>query len=1707
MQKWKKFLAGILAGVMVLESSLAAKPVQLQAQETAERAAQGTAEYAAPGTVYDIYKAFQTGDELGDAWVDPEFGDTYEVTLNSSISPRVIELQYQTKAEDNGKLLATFECNRLPKGDAALVAAKQNNGDNINKELSSFPIYESIDGGRTWGAGDTEQPARGENYLPVGYVQNQNSTSGTTGMRNCPQLYEMPETIGSLTKGTILCAGNSIEAGTNGNAADTAQSTKTNLDLCISTDLGRTWTHHSTIVGPIDGECVLLHDTVWEPFFMTYGGKLYCFYSDESFDNTTDQDLSYVVYDGTRWSVKHRIVYTKGQRPGMPVVSQLKDGRFMLTYEIEGGGGLGSGYILSAANDPTKWYEGEILKDTAQGEYVKHNAAIVVNKSGAPYNITTDKGTVLYNNTALGQIWANSSVSPDEPGAFWRYYHTGLGSAYNREILQLSNGNIFVVAGWDNSGVKCVTLDYELDLEKTGYIQNKIQSPDGKPTYLAYNNSPLFVWTGRDDHAEENQYYEFQEVDKGVYMLISTHNGKAVAPESDSKGSLINTFAKNEADTKQHWTFEEASNGYYRVKNVAADLYLTSPRAAASDNMDLKLTLQEQAETDSQLWKSDIQIELPEDETGKTKYQVQVTAAEGVEVTAAKTVTEGRALNVRVTKKYGCKSIDKILVNDVEQEFTLEPGGIVNLKIENVTSNITIKAEATLDDWFVSVPTNDHHGRNQCLSPRIVEASDGTLYCTFESAIASEEADGEFVFPIYESTNKGKNWTKVGEIINDDTVHPDEWYQVEYNAEGVPTKGTQVAEGTEGAIRHPWSMHNCPQLFVLPKAMGELPAGTLLCAGDAVTIEEHPQKVSDAGYGGLWKTSLDMYYSTDKGRTWTFLSTIADGGRNIMGYTPVWEPFFLYHDDQLICYYSDETDPNHAQKLVHKITKDGETWGNIVEDVCFDNKNARPGMPVVTQMENGKWMMVYEGVGTSNPIHSFAKIADDPYNWNPKDPGTALPLSQGRASGAPYVYTLQDGRVIASTGTHPEVLVNTRKDGTGAWLEYEVGAIGGYNRCYLQLSTGELLINGSKGFDQQDNYIYVRSIDPEKDLPKLDGMDSLYHITSKSTGEVIGISGGSTANGADAITWTLEKNNTDQMWVAVPMEDGSYTLKNFNSKRILTLNDKNVLVQSNEVETEGDARARQRWIPVDLGDGSFALRNQFSHSYLSSAGSKKAPVMTESLTDDAQAWMLEAISDTTPEFSAGSAEKYTVTINQAEHGTITADKEEAAEGSSVTFTITPAEGYQVKDVQVNGTSVGAVTTYTIGHVTGNITITAEFEPETAEEKNYTVTIDQPEHGTITADKTTVEEGGSVAFTITPAEGYEVKDVLVNGTSVGAATTHTERNVTANITITAVFEPKTTVSGKRYTVTVQSAANGTITADKTEVAEGDSVTFTITAAAGYKVKDVQVNGTSVGTVTTHTERNVKANIIITAVFEREANLNPPTDQNPPTNQNPSDDEPLKVPTAQMAEKNNPGLPKGTAEESRNSQFAAVMARVTKSTKNSNKLQWSKVKGADGYIVLGNLCNTKGKKYAYKTLAVIDNSKTVSYTHQKLKKGTFYKYIVQAYKMTDGKLTILSTSKSLYAATTGGKKGNVGSLKVNKTSVSLKVGKKFTLKVTEKKKDKKIERHRKVAFESSNTKIATVSSKGVIKAKKKGTCYIYAYAQNGVYKKIKVTVKKK
>ncbi len=182
-----------------------------------------------------------------------------------------------------------------------------------------------------------------------------------------------------------------------------------------------------------------------------------------------------------------------------------------------------------------------------------------------------------------------------------------------------------------------------------------------------------------------------------------------------------------------------------------------------------------------------------------------------------------------------------------------------------------------------------------------------------------------------------------------------------------------------------------------------------------------------------------------------------------------------------------------------------------------------------------------------------------------------------------------------------------------------------------------------------------------------------------------------------------------------------------------------------------------------------------------------------------------------------------------------------------------------------------------------------------------------------------------------------------------------------------------------------------------------------------------------------------------------------------------------------------------------EYQRLMLKAT-SKKKTITLKWKKINGASGYIVYGAPC---GKKMT--RLATISNPKTVKKTFKKLKKGKYYKYIVVAYKKTAAGNRIMSKSKSVHCATPGGKKGNPTGIKLKKTKITLKKGKKTKIKATLQSKGKVATHIAKFRYESSNKKIATVDKNGNIKAKKKGTVTIYVYAQNGLCKTIKVKVK--
>ena len=193
----------------------------------------------------------------------------------------------------------------------------------------------------------------------------------------------------------------------------------------------------------------------------------------------------------------------------------------------------------------------------------------------------------------------------------------------------------------------------------------------------------------------------------------------------------------------------------------------------------------------------------------------------------------------------------------------------------------------------------------------------------------------------------------------------------------------------------------------------------------------------------------------------------------------------------------------------------------------------------------------------------------------------------------------------------------------------------------------------------------------------------------------------------------------------------------------------------------------------------------------------------------------------------------------------------------------------------------------------------------------------------------------------------------------------------------------------------------------------------------------------------------------------------------------------------------------------SKYEFLQAKITKTTASSLKLSWKKIRSADGYMIYGNRC---GKKNAYQHILTIKKPNSTSYTMKKLKKGAYYKYFVVAYKNVGGGKAVITISKTIHSTTKGGKYGNAKSVKITKlgtskstSQISLKPGKSALIKGKSIKKDKKIRSHRGLAYGSTKPSVAAVTKKGKIKAKSKGTCKIFVYAQNGVAKVIRVTVK--
>ncbi len=147
---------------------------------------------------------------------------------------------------------------------------------------------------------------------------------------------------------------------------------------------------------------------------------------------------------------------------------------------------------------------------------------------------------------------------------------------------------------------------------------------------------------------------------------------------------------------------------------------------------------------------------------------------------------------------------------------------------------------------------------------------------------------------------------------------------------------------------------------------------------------------------------------------------------------------------------------------------------------------------------------------------------------------------------------------------------------------------------------------------------------------------------------------------------------------------------------------------------------------------------------------------------------------------------HTISASAGANGSIYPEGDTAVlEGSNQTYTITPDAGYHIKDVLIDDQSVGALESYQFTNVTADHSIVASFE---ADEVYYTITASAGSNGTISPDGASeVLKGGNQIYTIAANDGYHVKDVLVDGQSVGAVVRYDFTNVMADHTISATFE--------------------------------------------------------------------------------------------------------------------------------------------------------------------------------------------------------------------------------------------------------------------------------------------------------------------------------
>ena len=225
--------------------------------------------------------------------------------------------------------------------------------------------------------------------------------------------------------------------------------------------------------------------------------------------------------------------------------------------------------------------------------------------------------------------------------------------------------------------------------------------------------------------------------------------------------------------------------------------------------------------------------------------------------------------------------------------------------------------------------------------------------------------------------------------------------------------------------------------------------------------------------------------------------------------------------------------------------------------------------------------------------------------------------------------------------------------------------------------------------------------------------------------------------------------------------------------------------------------------------------------------------------------------------------KYKITLEVEGEGQITPNQTELAYGSTLEYRFQPKVGHRIKEVLVDGHTLGKVNSYTLTEVKDNHTIKVIFEQE-----KYTIYVIASGNGTVDPGEDLEYSFGETAlYTFVPNIGYHVASLKIDNVDIVGSTLeniiengYEFSNINTHHTIVVKFEINT------YTIEVIQAQNGTISEALEAYTYGADATFTITPNEACHILHLIIDGVEIDPSTTYTFTSIDRNHTISAVFE-------------------------------------------------------------------------------------------------------------------------------------------------------------------------------------------------------------------------------------------------